>query len=49
VGRRLVSLLPAAQLVVLPGGSLDLEVERGDVITPLINRHLNSPASLTAR
>jgi poly(3-hydroxyoctanoate) depolymerase len=48
VGERLASLLPSAQLVVLPGGTHDLAVEQADVIAPLIDRHLNPPQSPTA-
>ena len=38
--RHLASLLPVAQLVVLPGGTHDLAVGQADVIAPLIDRHL---------
>ncbi|MGB5136603.1 MAG: alpha/beta hydrolase [Prochlorococcaceae cyanobacterium] len=48
VGQRLASRLPAAQLVVVTGGTHDLAVERADVIAPLIDRHLSRPSSLTA-
>jgi pimeloyl-ACP methyl ester carboxylesterase len=47
VGRRLASLLPVVQLVVLPGGTHDLAVEQANVIAPLIDRHLSRPSSLT--
>ncbi len=40
VGRRLASLLPVAQLVVLPGGTHDLAIERAEQVAPLIDRHL---------
>lgn len=40
VGRRLAALLPAAQLVVLPGGTHDLAMARADEIAPLIDRLL---------
>jgi pimeloyl-ACP methyl ester carboxylesterase len=40
VGERLTSLLPAAHLVVLPGGTHDLAIERAEQIAPLIDRHL---------
>ena len=40
VGRRLASLLPQAHLVVLPGGTHDLAMERAAEIAPLIDRHL---------
>jgi pimeloyl-ACP methyl ester carboxylesterase len=40
VGERLASLLPAAHLVVLPGGTHDLAMERAEQIAPLIDRHL---------
>ena len=48
VGRRLASLLPAAQLVLIPGGTHDLAVERAAEIAPLIDRHLSRPSSLNA-
>jgi pimeloyl-ACP methyl ester carboxylesterase len=44
VGRRLASLLPAAHLVVLPGGTHDLAMERAEEIAPLIDRHLETPS-----
>lgn len=47
VGRRLASLLPVAQLVVLPGGTHDLAVEQADAIAPLIDRHLSRASFLT--
>ena len=40
VGRRLASLLPQAHLVVVPGGTHDLAMERAAEIAPLIDRHL---------
>jgi pimeloyl-ACP methyl ester carboxylesterase len=40
VGRRLASLLPQAHLVVLPGGTHDLAMERAAEVAPLIDRHL---------
>ncbi|MCP9928807.1 alpha/beta fold hydrolase [Cyanobium sp. CH-040] len=46
VGERLASRLPAAQLVVIPGGTHDLAAERADVIAPLIDRHLSHPQPL---
>ncbi|MFO8237509.1 MAG: alpha/beta hydrolase [Prochlorococcaceae cyanobacterium] len=47
VGERLASLLPSAQLVVLPGGTHDLAVEQADVTAPLIDRHLSRASCLT--
>jgi pimeloyl-ACP methyl ester carboxylesterase len=44
VGQRLASLLPAARLVILPGGTHDLAMERAHEIAPLIDRHLSTPA-----
>lgn len=41
VGERLLSLLPDARLVVLPGGTHDLVVERADEVAPLIEAHLS--------
>jgi poly(3-hydroxyoctanoate) depolymerase len=41
VGQALASLLPNAQLVVIPGGTHDLALGRADVIAPLIDRHLS--------
>ncbi|QNI69386.1 alpha/beta hydrolase fold family protein [Cyanobium sp. NS01] len=40
VAQRLTSLLPAARLVVLPGGTHDLALERADEVAALIDRHL---------
>ncbi len=40
VGEHLASLLPAAHLIVLPGGTHDLAIERAEQIAPLIDRHL---------
>jgi pimeloyl-ACP methyl ester carboxylesterase len=40
VGEHLASLLSAAHLVVLPGGTHDLAMERAEQIAPLIDRHL---------
>jgi pimeloyl-ACP methyl ester carboxylesterase len=41
VGKRLASLLPSAQLVVIPGGTHDLALERAEAIAPLIDRHFS--------
>jgi pimeloyl-ACP methyl ester carboxylesterase len=40
VGRRLAELLPDAELVVVPGGTHDLVLERADDVLPHIERHL---------
>ena len=40
VGRRLAQLFPHADLVVFPGGTHDLVLERADEIAPHIERHL---------
>jgi pimeloyl-ACP methyl ester carboxylesterase len=40
VGRRLLELFPAAELVVVKGGTHDLVSERADDIAPRIDRHL---------
>lgn len=40
VGRRLAELLPHAELIVVPGGSHDLIVERTADILPAIARHV---------
>jgi pimeloyl-ACP methyl ester carboxylesterase len=40
VGRRLADLFPAAELLVVKGGSHDLVAERADEIAPHIDRHL---------
>jgi pimeloyl-ACP methyl ester carboxylesterase len=47
VGQALATLLPVAQLVVLPGGTHDLAVEQADGIAPLIDRHLSHPQPFT--
>ncbi|WP_094553850.1 alpha/beta fold hydrolase [Synechococcus sp. 1G10] len=44
VGQHLASMLPNARLVILPGGSHDLAMERAQEIAPLIDRHLSTPA-----
>jgi pimeloyl-ACP methyl ester carboxylesterase len=41
VGQALASRLPTAQLVVIPGGTHDLAMERAAEIAPLIDRHLS--------
>ena len=48
VGRRLADLLPNAELLVLPGGTHDLAVERVDDILPHVERHLASPVRAAA-
>ncbi len=40
VGERLATLLPDAELVVVPGGTHDLAFERADEVLPHIERHL---------
>jgi pimeloyl-ACP methyl ester carboxylesterase len=40
VGRRLAELFPRAELVVVPGGTHDLVLERADEVAPDIDRHL---------
>lgn len=40
VGRHLATLLPAAELVVIPGGDHSLARDRADEVAPLIARHL---------
>lgn len=40
VGRHLANLLPHAELIVVPGGTHDLIVERAHDILPVIERHL---------
>jgi poly(3-hydroxyoctanoate) depolymerase len=44
VGRRLLELLPTAELVVVKGGTHDLVSERADEIAPHIDRHLRDAA-----
>ncbi len=46
VGRRLVELLPRAELVVVAGGTHDLASERADEILPHIERHLAQALSI---
>jgi pimeloyl-ACP methyl ester carboxylesterase len=43
VGRHLASMLPTAHLVVVPGGTHDLAMERAEEIAPLIDQHLGTP------
>jgi poly(3-hydroxyoctanoate) depolymerase len=40
VGRRLAQLFPAAELVVIAGGTHDLVLESADEVAPHIDRHL---------
>jgi pimeloyl-ACP methyl ester carboxylesterase len=40
VGRRLAELLPRSELVIVPGGTHDLVVERASELVPHIERHL---------
>jgi pimeloyl-ACP methyl ester carboxylesterase len=42
VGRHLATLLPNAQLVVIPGGGHALARDRADEVAPLIRRHLET-------
>ena len=44
VGRHLATLLPSAQLVVIPGGDHGLARDRADDVAPLIRRHLEAAA-----
>jgi pimeloyl-ACP methyl ester carboxylesterase len=41
VGERLAELLPEAELVVIPGGTHDLVLERATEILPHVERHLD--------
>jgi pimeloyl-ACP methyl ester carboxylesterase len=43
VGERLRELLPRAELVVIPGGSHDLVMERAEEIAPHVEHHLRKP------
>src|SRR5215510_10808155 len=40
VGRRLAALLPRAELVIFPGGTHDLVLDRAEEVAPHIDRHL---------
>jgi pimeloyl-ACP methyl ester carboxylesterase len=42
VGRRLAELFPRAELVVVPGGTHDLVLERAEEIAPRIEAHLSA-------
>ena len=43
-GERLADLLPDAELVVIPGGTHDLAMDRVDDVLPHVERHLARPA-----
>jgi pimeloyl-ACP methyl ester carboxylesterase len=47
VGRRLVELLPRAELVVIRGGTHDLVADRADEVVPYIDKHLATRSAQT--
>jgi pimeloyl-ACP methyl ester carboxylesterase len=47
VGRRLVELLPRAELVVIRGSTHDLVADRDDEVVPYIDKHLATRSAQT--